>query len=301
MERRGVTWGHDRLVQPGRVPGMPTPQGNAGGDPCPQPPVHDAQPYPRRLTRLAEWLSSRGVSRRRRSRLGQGSTPSGHHGVRDEARAPDEHPAPAGLAVRREVEDLGPALKKSPDTCGAGRRGSVLQDHGVTGHVGLGIHARARHWTSDSRRGPGTSMVLRPRRSLGRAVPTDVTSGATAGQPGWSASRCPLVRGWHVSHGPPSSSQHVWQGSTSRWHCGRQALSMRMLTCCAMHDLLDTLEPPVVIEPTFQFRHRSVCLEVDVLILPVRHSLSTKMWSTTVPRPSMLMATPASSNLPVKT
>ena len=56
---------------------------------------------------------------RRLSRLCQGSTPSVRKGVRDDARAPDENPSPAGQAVIREVDERWHDLKKRPANGGS--------------------------------------------------------------------------------------------------------------------------------------------------------------------------------------
>jgi hypothetical protein len=160
MDRRWVKCGHDRVVKKGSVHGMPKHQGKACGDQLTKNPVHDDQKSPLRLKLLAIWRSSRGIAMRRMSRRCQGATQAVLNGVRDDARAHDEKPSPAGPAVMLEVDDMGHDLKNSPESAGAGKLWIVIPDNGLTGHVGIGINARSRNGISDEGKGRGKSMVL---------------------------------------------------------------------------------------------------------------------------------------------
>ena len=74
------------------------------------------------------------------------------------------------------VDDLWHALNKSPENDGFGKLLIVIQDHGVTGHVGIGINARSSNGIRDERHGTCTSMGLMTIRSIVRSFPTDVWS-----------------------------------------------------------------------------------------------------------------------------
>ena len=135
MDMRCVKCGQDRVVKNGRVQDIPKHQGNACRYQFTKNTVHDDQKYPLRIKLLAVWLSIRGVSMRRISRLGQGSTPSVRNGVRDEAREPYEKPAPAGQAVILEVYELGGTSPADAPGVVSGRGGAG---------VGTSLRARAR-------------------------------------------------------------------------------------------------------------------------------------------------------------
>ena len=149
MDMRCITCGHDRVVKHGRVHGIPTHQCKACGYQFTKTTVHDYQKYPLRIKMLAVWLYISGLSMRRVSRLCQCSTQSVLNWVRDYARQHYEKPSPEGRAVMLEVDELWHDLKKSPGNSGSGTLWIVIQDHGLTGNVGIGINVRSRNCTID--------------------------------------------------------------------------------------------------------------------------------------------------------
>jgi len=173
MAMHCVKCGHERVVKHGSVHGIPTHQGQACGDPLTKNTGHEYQQYPLRIKRLAVWLYLSGLSRRRISRLGQCSTPSGLNWRRDEACEHDPKPVPAGPVVSLEVDELGHDLQKSPGHSGSGKRWIVIQEHGLTGHVGIGINRHSRNCPSDYRSGTSKDSVLTPITSIVRSFPQD--------------------------------------------------------------------------------------------------------------------------------